>query len=122
MVVWCSIFGLDQEISQGQSAHQTHCSSNDALPQHRSVLRAIHTLNPPKKINRMLRVLSTIHLMHWPGAQGLMWGTRGPFLPVAAMVGLVLLVAKQLKSQMPHQYVNQREVHKMCTGRGWVWN
>jgi hypothetical protein len=27
-----------------------HCSSNDVLPQHGSVLRAIHTLNNPKNI------------------------------------------------------------------------
>ncbi len=27
---------------------------------------------------------------HWRGAQGLMWGARGPFLPAAAMVVAVV--------------------------------
>jgi hypothetical protein len=35
---------------------------------------------------RFLGELLTIQLMHWIGMQGLMWGTRGPFLLVAAMV------------------------------------
>ena len=31
--------------------------------------------------------------MHWRGAQGLMWGARGPFPPAAAMaVAVVTLV------------------------------
>ncbi len=64
------------------------CSGNDALPQHGSVLRTIHTLNSPKNYIHLLGGLSTIHSMHWIRAQGLMWGTRGPFLPVAAMVCL----------------------------------
>jgi hypothetical protein len=63
------------------------CSSNDESPQHRSVFRAINTLNSPKKYTRLLRRLLPIHLMDWHGAQGLMWGARGPFLPAAAMVG-----------------------------------
>jgi hypothetical protein len=62
-------------------------SGNDELPQHRSVLRAIHTLNSPQNYIRLLGGLSPIHLMHWRRVQGLMWGTRGPFLPAAAMVG-----------------------------------
>jgi hypothetical protein len=62
------------------------CSSNDASPQHRSVLRAIYTLNSPKNCTHVLGGLLTIHLTHWIGAQGLMWGTRGPFFPAAAMV------------------------------------
>jgi hypothetical protein len=62
------------------------CSGNDELPQHRSVLRAIHTLNSPKNYICFPRELLPIHLTHWLGAQGLMWGTRGPFLPVTAMV------------------------------------
>ncbi len=48
------------------------CSSNDALPQHLIVLRAIHTLNRPKNYSRLLGGLSTIHSTHWIGAQGLM--------------------------------------------------
>jgi hypothetical protein len=63
------------------------CSGIDALPQHRSVLRAIHTLNSLKNYIRMLGVLSPIHLMHWRGVKGLMWGTRGPYPPAATMVG-----------------------------------
>jgi hypothetical protein len=63
------------------------CSGNDESPQHRSVLRAINTLNSPKKYLRLIGGLSPIHSMHWCGAQGLMWGARGPFPPAAAMVG-----------------------------------
>jgi hypothetical protein len=63
------------------------CSGNDESPQHWSVLRAINTLNSPKKYIHLLGGLSAIHSMHWRGAQGLMWGARGPFLPAAAMVG-----------------------------------
>jgi hypothetical protein len=63
------------------------CSGNDELPQHWSVLRAIHTLNSPKNYIPLLGGLSPIHSTCQRGAQGLMWGTRGPFLPAAAMVG-----------------------------------
>ncbi len=58
------------------------CSGDDALSQRWSVLRTIHTLNSPKNYIRLLRGLST---MHWIGAQGLMWGTRGS-LPAAAAI------------------------------------
>jgi hypothetical protein len=63
------------------------CSGDDALPQHLSVLRAIHTLNSRKNYIRLLRGLSPIHLTRLRGAQGLMWVTRGAFLPAVAMVG-----------------------------------
>jgi hypothetical protein len=63
------------------------CSGNDELPQHRSVLRAINTLNSPKKYIPLLGGLSPIHSTHQRRAQGLMWDARGPFPPVAAMVG-----------------------------------
>jgi hypothetical protein len=63
------------------------CSSNDEFPQHQSVLRAMNTLNSPKNYIRLLGGLSPIHSTRWSGAQGLMWGTRGPFPPAAAMVG-----------------------------------
>ncbi len=63
------------------------CSGNDESPQHWSVLRAINTLNSPKKYTRLLGGLLPIHSMHRCGAQGLMWGTSGPFPPAAAMVG-----------------------------------
>ncbi len=62
------------------------CSGNDASPQHRSVLRAIHTLNSPKYYIRLLGGLLPIHSTLWHGAQGRMWGTRGPFPPAVAMV------------------------------------
>jgi hypothetical protein len=63
------------------------CSVNDESPQHRSVLRAIRTLNSPKNYICKLGGLLPIHLTHRRGAQGFMWGTRGPFKPAAAMVG-----------------------------------
>jgi hypothetical protein len=63
------------------------CSGNDESPQHQSVLRAIHTLNSPQNYIRLLGELLPIHLMHWRGAQGLMWGTRGPFPLVVVIVG-----------------------------------
>ena len=63
------------------------CSSDDELPQHWSILRAIHTLNSPKNYIRLLGGLSPIHTLCWRGAQGLIWGTRGPFLLAAVMVG-----------------------------------
>ncbi len=63
------------------------CSGDDESPQHRSVLRAINTLNSPQKYVRLLRGLSPIHSTHRRGAQGLMWGARGPFPLAAAMVG-----------------------------------
>jgi hypothetical protein len=63
------------------------CSGNDESPQHQSVFRAIHILNSSKYYIRLLGGLSPIHLMRRHEAQGLMWGTRGPFPPAAAMVG-----------------------------------
>ncbi len=63
------------------------CSGDDESPQHRSVLMAINTLNSPTNYIRLLVGLSPIHSTRWRGAQGLMWSTRGPFPPAAAMVG-----------------------------------
>ncbi len=62
------------------------CSGNDESPQYWSGLRAIHTLNSPKNYIHLLGGLLPIHILRWRGAQDLMWGTRGPFLPVAVMV------------------------------------
>ncbi len=62
------------------------CSGDDASPQHWSILRAIHTLNSSKNYIHLFRELSTICSTHWIGAQGIMWGTRGPFMSAAAMV------------------------------------
>jgi hypothetical protein len=63
------------------------CSCDDASPQYRSVLRAMHTLNSLKHYIRMLGVLSPIHSTLRSGAKRPMWGTRGPYPPAAAMVG-----------------------------------
>jgi hypothetical protein len=52
---------------------------------------AINTLNPPKEYIRKLGGLSPIHSMRRRGAQGLMWGARGPFPPAAAMVVAVVM-------------------------------
>ncbi len=54
-------------------------------------MRVIPTLNPPQKYICKLRGLLPIHLMHWQAVQGLMWGARGPFPPVAAMVVAVVM-------------------------------
>ncbi len=45
-----------------------------------------HPQQPPKLCICLLGGLLTIHSMQWIGAQGLLWGTRGPFPPAAAMV------------------------------------
>ncbi len=66
------------------------CCGNSSSPEQRSALRAINTLNPPKNYIRKLRGLLPIHLTRRHGAQGLMWGARGPFLPAAAMVVAVV--------------------------------
>jgi hypothetical protein len=62
------------------------CSGDDELPQHRSVLRVINSLNSPQKYIRLLGGLSPIHSTRRHVAKGLVWGARGPFLPAAAMV------------------------------------
>jgi hypothetical protein len=68
------------------------CCGDSSLPEQRSTLRAINTLNPPKEYIRKLGGLSPIHLMRRRGAQGLMWSaTRGPFPPAAAMVVAVVM-------------------------------
>ncbi len=66
------------------------CCGNSSLPEQRSTLRAINTLNPPKNYISKLGGLSLIHSTRWRGAQGLMWGARGPFPPAAAMVVAVV--------------------------------
>jgi hypothetical protein len=67
------------------------CCGNASLPEERSPFRAIHTLNPPPKYIRKLGGLSPIHLMRQRGAQGLMWGARGPNPLAAAMVVAVVM-------------------------------
>jgi hypothetical protein len=66
------------------------CCGDSSLPEQRSALRAINTLNLPKKYMRKLGRLSSIYLKRRRGAQGLMWGARGPFPPAAAMVVAVV--------------------------------
>ena len=66
------------------------CSGNDALPQHWSVLRAIHTLNSPKNYIPLLGGLLPIHSTHRRGVKGRVWGARGPFPPAVAMVVAVV--------------------------------
>ncbi len=66
------------------------CCGDSSLPEQRSTLRAINTLNPPKEYIRKLGGLLPIHSMRWRGAQGLMWGARGPFPLTAAMVVAVV--------------------------------
>jgi hypothetical protein len=66
------------------------CCGDSSSPEQRSALRAINTLNPPKSYIRKLEGLLPIHLTHRRGAQGLMWGARGPFPPAAAMVVAVV--------------------------------
>ena len=67
------------------------CCGNSSLLEQRSALRAIKTLTPLKNYIRKLGGLLPIHLTCWRGAQGfVMWGTRGPFLPAAAMVVAVV--------------------------------
>ncbi len=41
----------------------------------------------PQKLYLLARGLSPIHSTRWRGAKGLVWGSRGPFPPAAAMVG-----------------------------------
>jgi hypothetical protein len=67
------------------------CCGDSSFPEQGSALRAINTLNPPKKYIRKLRRLSSIYSKHRHGVQGLMWGARGPFLPAAAMVMAVVM-------------------------------
>jgi hypothetical protein len=66
------------------------CCGNLSSPEQRSTLRAINTLNPPPKYTRKHGRLPFIYLKHQRGAQGLMWGSRGQFLPAAALVVAVV--------------------------------
>jgi hypothetical protein len=67
------------------------CCGNSSSPEQRSALRTIITLNPPKEyILHKLGGLLPIHSTRLRGAPGLMWGARGPFLPAAAMVVVVV--------------------------------
>jgi hypothetical protein len=80
------------------------CCGNTSLLEQRSALRAIYPLSNPKNYTWLLGGLSAIHLVLWCGVQGLMWGSRGSFLPVAAMyvevVTPVVFVLRLLKNAM----------------------
>jgi hypothetical protein len=67
------------------------CCGDTSLLEQRSTSRAVHTLNNPKNYTHLLWGLSAIHSTHQRGAQGLTWGIRGPFLPAAAMVVVVVM-------------------------------
>jgi hypothetical protein len=66
------------------------CCGGSSSPEQGSALRAINTLNPPKKYIPKLGGLLPIHSTRRRGAQGLMWYARGPFPPAAAMVVAVV--------------------------------
>jgi hypothetical protein len=67
------------------------CCGDSSLLEQRSTLRAINTLNLSKNYIHKLGGLLPIHSAHRRGAQGLMWGTRGPFPPAAANVVAVVM-------------------------------
>ncbi len=67
-----------------------HDLGDDALPQHWSIFRAVHPLNPHKKHICLLGGLFPIDQMRRCRMKGLLWGTRGP-LPLAVMVVMVVL-------------------------------
>jgi hypothetical protein len=67
------------------------CCGNTSSLEQRGASRAIHTLTPLQNYNRLLGGLLAIYLMHQCGAQGLVWGARGPFPPAAAMVVVVVM-------------------------------
>jgi hypothetical protein len=52
---------------------------------------AMHTLNAPQNYTCLLGGLSPIHSTRQRRVQGLMWGARGPFPPLSAMVVAVVV-------------------------------
>ena len=64
------------------------CYSNASLPEQRSTLRAIPPQHPQYYI-RLLGGSSPINMMRRHEAQCLVWGVRGAFLLLAAMVVMV---------------------------------
>jgi hypothetical protein len=65
------------------------CGGASSLEQ-RSVLRGIHPINPTPKHIRLLGGLSPINPTCQRARLALDWNSRGPFLPAAIMVGLVV--------------------------------
>jgi hypothetical protein len=92
------------------------CCSDESLPEQRSALRAIHTLNPPKKYICKLGGLLLIHSKHWRGAQGLMWGARGPFMPAAAMV-VAVVTPVVFCAKATEILKNSIKTLKLCRGK-----
>ena len=66
------------------------CGDASSLEQ-RSILRAMHPLNPHKKHIRLLRGLFLINFMHWCTRLGFLLVSRAPYLLTAIMVGLVVV-------------------------------
>ena len=68
------------------------CYGDASSPERKSALRAIHPLNTPTIISAsqnyicLLGGLSPINLRRQNEAQCLMWGVRGAFPPLAAIV------------------------------------
>ncbi len=66
------------------------CCVDASFLEQKSALGEIHPLNPQQGCIRLLGGgLLPINPTHWHGVQCLMWGIRGPFLLVAAMVVMV---------------------------------
>ncbi len=63
------------------------CSGDDALPQKLECFEGHAHPNSPKSYICLLGGVSPIQSTCQNGAKGLMWGTRGPFLPAVAMAG-----------------------------------
>ncbi len=61
------------------------CCGNASSPEQRSALRGTHTLNP-QKLHLLSQGVVAHPLEAAAQSAGLMWGTRGPFLPAVAMV------------------------------------
>jgi len=70
------------------------CGGASSLEQ-RSVLRGIHPINPTPKHILLLGGLSPINLTRRRTRLALEWDSRGPFPPVAIMVGLVVVCSAQ---------------------------
>jgi hypothetical protein len=80
-------------------------SGNDVSPQHWSILRAIHPLNPYKKLIRLLVGLFPNDQTCWHRLKGLQWDARGPFPLAAVMVVMVVLPLGLTLSHCFYSYI-----------------